>query len=357
MSPILSLQRQFMTLGRVRLGEKGPRGEPKRLDSFRFTTASQDLINAVAARYGGTPEPWTDAPDGDGYWQVTTETRELNIMLPPVYSAEDGSPTTTLSQWLESWTAAGCARRCDGQTEMLSGAPCLCRPLVEKDGEDARVCQMTTRVSFLLPDLPGVGVWLLTSHGFNAAVELPGTLELLMRAASQHAFIEACLRIENRTRKTPGEPTKRFVVPVIDLPSVTLKQLASGDVPLVLNAPTRRTGPKPPLPETATLPAAPDLGRDAEVIPFGAPPPITTSETYVGAVPEIEPQSVRANIALEQELLEACALLDVNVNDVRTAIEQHQGEADYDTWLTRQLGRARENLALKQAGELAGTDE
>jgi hypothetical protein len=325
-----------MTLGRVRLGEKGSKGEPKRLDSFRFTTASQDLINAVASRYGGTPEPWTDAPDGEGYWQVTTEARELNIMLPPVYSAEDGSSTTTLSQWMESWTAAGCARRCDGQTEMLSGAPCLCRPLVEKDGEDARVCQMTTRVSFLLPDVPGVGVWLLTSHGFNAAVELPGTLELLMRAASQHAFIEACLRIENRTRKQPGQPTKRFVVPVIDLPSVTLKQLASGEVPLVLNAP-RQSPPKPSLPQTVSLPAVADLGvhRDTDVIPFGEPP-------------EIQPESLRSSL-LEEELLAACGQLDVDLDDVRKAIDDNRGD---DQWLQRQVERARENLALRQAEEL-----
>lgn len=336
MSPILELQRQFMTLGRVRLGEKGPKGEPKRLDSFRFTTASQDLIQAVAARYGGSPEPWTDAPDGEGYWQVTTEARELNIMLPPVYSAEDGSSTTTLSQWLESWTAAGCARRCDGQTEMLSGAPCLCRPLVEKDGEDARVCQMTTRVSFLLPDLPGVGVWLMTSHGYNAAVELPGTLELLQRAASQHAFIEACLRIENRTRKQPGEPTKRFVVPVIDLPSMTLAQLAGGNAPLVLNAP-RRSPPKPSLPKTVVPPVATlGVAQDTDTIPFGQPP-------------VIEPESLRSSL-LEEELLAACAELDVNIDDVRKAIDDNAGD---DAWLQRQVERARENLAIRQAEEIS----
>ena len=334
--PILELQRRFMTLGRVRLGEKGPKGEPKRLDSFRFTTASQDLIRAVADVYGGTPEPWVDAPDGEGYWQVTTEARELNIVLPPVYSDADGSPTTTYSQWLESWTAAGAQRRCDGETEMLSGQPCLCRPAVAEGGEEARVCQMTTRVSFLLPDLPGVGVWLMTSHGYNAAVELPGTLELLVRAAASGAFIEAVLRIEQRVKKQPGEPTKRFVVPVIDLPSMTLKQLASGEVPLVLNAP-RQSPPKPPLPATVALPAVADLGVvDQDVTPFGPPPVIV-------ATPIVQ------RVALQDELLAACAELDVDVNGVRKAIAEHAGD---DDWLVRQVERARENLALKQAHEL-----
>jgi hypothetical protein len=326
----------MMELGRFRLGEKGPKGEPRKRDTFRATTASRPLAEAIADKYGGTVEPWPDAPDGEGYWQVATDTAELNIILPPVYSDADGSPTTTWSQWFESWSAGGCDRRCDGVTEMLTSQPCLCRADVEDKGEDARTCQVTTRVSFMLPDIPGLGVWRLDSHGWNAATELPGTLELLVRAASEHAFIEAVLRIEQRVKKQPGQPTKRFVVPVIDLPSMTLKQLASGEVPLVLNAP-RQSPPKPPLPSSAALPAVADLGvhRDADVIPFGKPP-------------ETQPESLRSSL-LEEELLAACGQLDVDLDGVRKAIDDNRGD---DQWLKRQVERARENLALRQSEEL-----
>jgi hypothetical protein len=336
MSPILELQKRFMQLGNVRLGDKGPKGEPRRRETLRFTTASRPLADAVAELYGGTVEPWTDAPDGDGYWQVGTETKQIDIVLPPVFSDADGSPTTTYSQFYESWTAAGCVHRCDGETDALSGQLCSCKPLVEVEGEEARICALTTRVSFMIPDLPGLGVWLLTTRGYNAAVELPGTLELLVRAAAEHAFIPAVLRLENRVKKQPGQPTKRFVVPVIDLPSVTLKQLASGDVPLVLNAP-RQSPPKPAIPETIAPPVAPDLGvvRDTDAIPFGEPP-------------EIQPESLRSSL-LEEELLVACGQLDVDLDDVRAAIEQNRGD---DQWLKRQVERARENLALRQAEEL-----
>ena len=338
MSPILSLQRRMMELGRVRLGEKGPKGEPRKRDTFRFTTASQALAQAVADKYGGEAVPWPDAPDGEGYWQVATDANELNILLPPVYSDADGSRTTTWSQWFELWSGGGCQRRCDGETEMLTGQPCLCKPAVQDNGEDARECQVTTRVSFMLPEIPGLGVWRLDSKGWNAATELPGTLELLVRAASEHAFIEAVLRIEQRVKKTPGEPTKRFVVPVIDLPSVTLKQLASGEVPLVLNAP-RQSPPKPPLPTTVALPAVADLGVvDQDVTPFGPPPVIASRRVDAKA--------------LEDELLAACAELDVDVKDVRKSIEDHAAKTDYVDWLVRQVERARENLALKQAHEL-----
>ena len=344
MSPIYSLQKRFMELGRFRMGEKGPKGEPRKRDTFRATTASRPLAQAIADRYGGTVEPWPEAPDGDGYWQVATDTAELNIILPPVYSSEDGTSTTTWSQWFESWSAGGCERRCDGVTEMLSDSPCLCRAAVEAEGEDARECQVTTRVSFMLPEIPGLGVWRLDSKGWNAATELPGTLELLVRAASEHAFIEAVLRIEQRVKKQPGEPTKRFVVPVIDLPSVTLKQLASGEVPLVLNAP-RQSPPKPPLPMTVALPAVADLGvvSDADVTPFGPPPVIR---------PEFVPDLSLPRQLLEDELLAACADLDVNVAGVRKSIKEHAAKPDYDEWLVRQVERARENLALKQAHEL-----
>jgi hypothetical protein len=350
MSPILQLQRRMMELGRVRLGEKGPKGEPRKRDTFRFTTASEALAQAVADKYGGQAEPWPDAPDGEGYWQVATDTAELAIILPPVYSDADGTSTTTWSQWFEQWSGGGCQRRCDGDTEMLSGSPCICRPLVEDNGEDARECQVTTRVSFMLPDIPGLGVWRLDSHGWNAATELPGTLELLVRAASEHAFIEAVLRIEQRVKKQPGQPTKRFVVPVIDLPSVTLKQLASGEVPLVLNAP-RQSPPKPVLPRSVHLPPVADLGvvSDTDSIPFGEPPAIPFEGfTHAEVTADPEPESLRSSL-LEEELLAACGQLDVDLDDVRAAIEQNRGD---DAWLKRQVERARENLALRQAEEL-----
>lgn len=326
--PILQLQRRMMELGRVRLGEKGPKGEPKKRDTFRFTTASEDLAKAIAEQHGGTPEPWVDAPN-EGYWQVSTDATELDIVLPPVFSDADGSPTTTWSQWFELWSGGGCQRRCDGETEMLSGKPCVCKPAVDGGGEDARECKVTTRLSFMLPDIPGLGVWRLDSHGWNAAMELPGTLEILTRAAAEHAFIPAVLRIEHRVKKEPGKTTKRFVVPVIDLPQVTIKQLAAGEAPLVLNAP-RQAPPKPALPAGGPLPADPAFDKD-DTPGFGQPPALPAGQHD----PET-PQGV---------LLELCAELEVDLEPVRRLIAEH---ADDPEWTTRQIAKARENLRIRQ---------
>jgi hypothetical protein len=333
--PIYELQKRYMELGRIRLGdEKKPNAPGRPTGTFRFTSASQQLLEAVAARYGGTVKPW-EAQD-EGYFQVMTDASEIDAIMPPVFSSVDGEVTVPFSQFYEDWAGAACQRRCDGETELLSGKPCLCKAEVDADGEDARTCKITTRFSVMLPDIPGLGVWRMESHGYNAAVELPGTIELLVRAAAEHTFLPIVLRIEHRTKRVPDGPTKRFVVPVIDLPSVTLKQLASGEVPLVLNAP-RQSPPKPPLPMTVALPAVADLGvhRDTDVIPFGEPP-------------EIQPESLRSSL-LEEELLAACGQLDVDLDDVRKAIDDNRGD---DQWLKRQVERARENLALRQDEEL-----
>lgn len=268
---ILTLQRRMMELGRCRLGQKGAKGEPKKLDTFRWTSASRALLEAIAESDGGTVQEWADAPD-EGFYEVVTDRNAVDIIIPPVFSASDGTPTTPYSQWFELWSSAGCQRRCDGETEALSGKPCLCAGQVAAEGEEARECKVTTRFSFMRPDIPGLGVWRLESHGWNSAVELPGTLEVMMLAAAESKFIPAVLRIENRTKKRPGQPTRKFIVPVIDLPGVTVNQLVSGDVPLAINAPAAR-------PERPALPAGPAPPQDpkfnnGEQAAHGAPPPL-----------------------------------------------------------------------------------
>jgi hypothetical protein len=267
---ILTLQRRMMELGRCRLGTKGTKGEPKKLDTFRWTSASRTLLEAIAASDGGTVQEWKDAPD-EGMFEIVTERSQVDIIIPPVFSANDGTPTTPYSQWFELWSAAGCQRRCDGQTEALSGKPCLCAGTVEADGEDARECKVTTRFSFMRPDIPGLGVWRLESHGWNSAVELPGTLEVMMLAAAESKFIPAVLRIEHRTKKQPGQPTKKFIVPVIDLPGVTVNQLVSGDIPLAINAPVGPAHGRPALPAGPPPPADPAFEREGAA-EFGEPP-------------------------------------------------------------------------------------
>jgi hypothetical protein len=195
--------------GRIRAGEKGDKGEPRKLDKWRLTSKDRVRLDAAAALWGGEVREW------EGQYELYTETGALPIMLLP------GHPPTT---WYELWSKGGCQRRCDGQHEVMSDSACLC-------GDDERECKPYTRLSVLLPDLPGIGSWLLSSTGWNAAAELAGAADLLQRASAQGVLVPARLRLEQRVRVAGGQ-TRRFAVPVIDI-DVSFRDLlgAQGALP------------------------------------------------------------------------------------------------------------------------------
>lgn len=347
MSPILQIQRRMMQLGRVRLGEKAANGAPKKLDTFRFTSASRALLEAVAEQHGGTVTPWENAPS-EGYFQVTTEATALDIILPPVFSDVDGSPTLPYSQWYERWSAGGCERRCDGVTESLSGKPCMCDR--EKRKANAKTeCRAVTRVSFMLPDIPGLGVWRLDSLGWNAAVELPLTLEVLSSAAREQRFIPAVLSIQHRTSKRDGQ-TFRYVVPVIELKDATIKQLASGDVPLAINAPVSRVAERPALPPApAPSNGAFENGRTPE---FGERPALPAASSAAPMPASEEPSAVAPDAGAEPAPKLATAArkkkLDVLVGTLR------DGGHINNEQLWRAMGR--EPILREEDGELHWSD-
>jgi len=207
MSPIIELQRRMVEVGRIRAGEKDERGFPRKLENWRLTSKDPKRLEAAAALWGGAPpRPWENH---EGEFELYTETNALPIMLFP------GAVPTT---WYELWSAGGCQRRCDGVHEIVSDQACLC-------GEE-RECKPITRLSVLLPDLPGIGSWLLTSTGWNAAAELAGGADLLQRASAQGILIPARLRLEQRSEVKQGQ-TRRFAVPVIDL-DTSLREILGG---------------------------------------------------------------------------------------------------------------------------------
>jgi len=237
------------------MGQKGPKGEPQKLSTFRFTSADRGLLEEVAERYGGEVTEWTGAPD-EGYFQVTTNAKQLDVILLPRYSEIDGSPSTTYSQWYELWSASGCQRRCDGRTEQLSQEPCLCA--AESESSAGRACQIVTRVSFMLPG-QRVGLWRLDTRGYYAAVEAPAMLDFLANAA-EGELLPAVLRIENRTLKRNGQSLK-FIVPVFDFPGANVPELPQGSVPLSLNPPQRVTD-RPALPAGTPEPSGNSFEND-----------------------------------------------------------------------------------------------
>lgn len=205
MSPIIDLQRRLVEVGRIRMGKKGDKGQPQKLSTWRLTSRDQARLEAAADLYGGTVRPW---PERDGEYELIVETDELPILL---------LPGQTLSQWHELWSGGGCQRRCDGEREILSDSPCLC----DAEGPE-RKCKPTTRLSVMLPDVPGLGAWRLESHGYYAAVELAATSHMLEQATARGQLLPARLRIDQRRQVKDGKTT-RYAVPVIDI-DITMRE-------------------------------------------------------------------------------------------------------------------------------------
>ena len=299
--PILDLQQRMMEKGRIRLGHKvsgttragKAYTRPAKLETFKLTSADRQAVDAAAALYGGQVEPFND-----GEYGVVTDAVALNVILVP---GEMG-----WSQWREMWGNKVCHRRCDGVRETISDGPCQCpADPAERAAQAAngRACKDTTRLSVMLPDLPGLGLWRLESHGFYAATELTGTIAILSMLAPG-TLVRGRLLAEQREvvrLDAEGKPrTNKFVVPVLDLPDVRLSELVApdGGVGVQIEAPARRglspvpvaelpEGPRPSIAEqVAAVPDKPKPRKNAAApLPATGLSPRKSSGEVSGTVP------------------------------------------------------------------------
>jgi hypothetical protein len=254
--PIQGVAPRLLEIGRIRMGEKGSKGEPKRLEHWRLTSAHLDSLNAAAKLWGGVVGEW------EGGYELLTETDTLEVLVPP----------NAFTSYMEAWTAGGIQRRCDGLTELTTGDECLCNA----DGD--QICEPSTNLRVLLPQLPGIGSWRLSTKGWTAAAELQGTIELLQKTAHRSEWPAAELFLDQRSKVVAGQ-TRRFIVPVLRLPysladlgASETRSLGSGVVVRVdtitgeinpLESPSRETPAGVPSLSAAGEQSAPIRGRSA----------------------------------------------------------------------------------------------
>jgi hypothetical protein len=217
---VVDLTPRLREEGRLRMGDsepiKGKKGRrPVKLTEWRLTSPNRDAIETAAKLWGGEAHEWADAPGEQQQWEVHTDASELNVLVPFPQDLEQ-------RQLYELYTAGGRTRACNGREEFLSGGPCLCEA-------DKRECKLTTHLLVVLPELPGIGVWRLTTSGYNAAVELAGAMRILRSIHARSHFATAALVLEQRSQRIPGQAERQFVVPVLRLPySLAEAGLVSG---------------------------------------------------------------------------------------------------------------------------------
>ena len=217
---LLNIQRRAAEHGRLRTGyTQGNR--PMRSATWVVTSHSEEHVRTAAGLWGGDVEQWSPLNSTITQWRVITKAASIEALITP------GDP---LSQYNEMWSAGGCQRRCDGQTEQLTRQPCLC---ARQFGEDwhtqpkGRVCSATSRFNVMLPDISGMGMWRAETHSFYAASEWGGMVDIILAGTDGKGFVPVNLRIEPRQVVREGK-TKKFPVVVVELRGVTPRQALAG---------------------------------------------------------------------------------------------------------------------------------
>lgn len=351
--PIIDTQVRMRELGRIRMGVKGARF-PTKLKTFRLTSPSKRLLEQLAAIYGGTITDWDEEKVTGKQYQLTTTTNELPVMIPPGHVG---------SQWYERWSADGCTRRCDGKTDTVSGKACACPADLAERAELAKkgkACKPMTRVSVILKGCEEVGLWMISSTGRNAQVEMAAIAQVCELATMQGRVIEGTLRLEERSAKKPGQARSDFVVPVLEIRHGLDKIMESlGMLDGDTFAPSLAAPPAP-----AALPEArPDLPPDPGFRSQGS--------GSVEALPLAPDPGPAPSTGDDDEVVEAEIVTDTA--DAEGTVEQSAApsaggdeilwSSDDDTWDTEQWkvearvrGIQRRDLILK-AREIAADND
>ena len=379
---VVTLQRRFREVGRLKMGEQVPTGKtytkgprqgqpimrPKATSTWRMTTygeVGRTMLEEAAQLYGGTVRPWELAPEPGG-WELSTETDSIDVLVPPAENP--------FSVSLELWTAAGCARRCNGEeAEVYHGRGkgwrkqrCLC---VDPEDPANRECSINMRFGVILPRVAGLGVWTVNTHSFHGAEELMGSLSVLGLRAMDGLVTPAALRIEPRSTRRPflnaaGETeveVSRFPVMVLDVPE-TVEQLMSGSGQRVaLEGPKPRPaigagGPPPPARRleggteavpvrSEVLPAEPE-----EPLPATAPPPPRGEAAR-------RPPKAEVPITDEQRrgLHDLTAELALTTTELKRILREETGQESTSAVPAGKLEAIRRRMHELAGGNLPGT--
>jgi hypothetical protein len=343
--------------GRIRIGQQIPTGtngktRPAAIDHFRFTSQNHRAIEAIAKRYGGEVCKWDGAPVGD-QWEVFTEASEIPVVVPP--------ESMSFSQYYELWSGGGCKRRCDGEQETISDGPCVCDP-------DNRECKPHTRLSLMLAQYPGTGLWRIDTQGWNAAAELGGAMEVvnMIQAATSRSVLPGHLRLEHRTSKRDGE-THKFVVPVLSF-DVDMAALAAGNaaaitggtvalpsVPRLTPVPTDDT-PPPSLPDQLTAmdstePKAKRAGTTT--IPATGIRPRTAKQAEAGERPQpsesADPEKNHGGSSVKSTNKLRMSLRDIGVTDNNEVHEVVSAYVGRPIASLKELTQAEASTAITKA--------
>lgn len=199
--------RRLPRLGKIRLGEKEisqktGREYPKALDYFNCPPE-------VQAVYG--PEP-----------------RELDVVLPVQGETLAETIEKIFPQWLKRYgSSKGLICKGDGETAVMMGEDGQmyeidCNP-DECEAYQKKHCRRVASLQFMLPKVPGFGVYQIDTTSFHSIVNLNSCMEMLWGICGRIAGIPLVLKLEPKEVTVDGS---KKVVHVLSLTSrLTLGEL------------------------------------------------------------------------------------------------------------------------------------
>lgn len=202
MSGILAIQRRHAKLYNIRLGKREGKVPSRLVGEIRVTSPNKNVVDAFGKVYGGRTMKW------DKEWQVFMPITRLPIRL---------LPGQNLNQQMELWGGSVCQRRCDSET-MSDGSVCACGP--DKPIEQ-RECKPVSRLTIACPEVPIMGVGLLTTRSVIAAGEMDGALSVAQPVLDSGRSVSGILRVDQMT----GAGTK-YAVPRIEFEGLTFADIA-----------------------------------------------------------------------------------------------------------------------------------
>lgn len=184
--------RRLPRAGKIRLGIKVPvKGKE---DVFRPAAVDYFVVpEEVAAVYGDKP-------------------KSLNILFPIEEAPQ------FFSQFYKKYTAGGLQCRGDGEvatrlTEAGAMEPCECKGESCPD-YGSKKCRRIGVLQFLLPDVPGIGVYQISTTSFHSIVNINSAIDYIKALCGRIRMIPLTLKVEDQMAQPNG---KKKIVHVLNI--------------------------------------------------------------------------------------------------------------------------------------------
>jgi len=209
-------------LGKIRLGEKSDRGYPIKTDHFVCPAEVHEVFGA--------------------------EPTELRIMFP----SEDNE------QWASQWYRCYSQTRgliCKGNGEQATALVDVstgeivsketnttelrdvsCDPETCEHYQQKR-CRRVMNLQFLIPEVPGLGIWQLDTTSFHSIVSVNSCVRLIKMTCGRISGIPLTLALEPREVQPGGKKQKVWTLTI--RANVSIASLLAGDHPQLLTIPAK----------------------------------------------------------------------------------------------------------------------